>query len=194
MLLSYRGLQADLKENDLWKPNSSRETYEHVHHMKTSTVAVHEYTCLRHLWEHAWGMYGNMPEACMGTCLRHVCEHAWGMLALHPIFQLPKQKLRTETQGWIISDDASSVYFILGPSQSLLRLNKISSLAIADEWTLLLKIGCKDITHGFLNYGLLIYTMYLLLLMFCVLFSVLFLTLCRIYCTCEWICHNLPHL
>ena len=156
-MLSYRGLQADLKENYLWKPNSSRETYEHVHHMKTSTVAVHEY-----------------------TCLRHVCEHAWGMLALHPIFQLPKQKLRTETQGWIISDDASSVYFILGPSQSLLRLNKISSLAIADEWTLFLKIGCKDITHGFLNYGLLIYTMYLLLLMFCVLFSVLFLILCRI--------------
>ena len=39
-----------------------------------------------------------MPETCMRTCLRHVCEHAWGMLALHPIFQLPKQKLRTETR------------------------------------------------------------------------------------------------
>ena len=35
---------SDLKDNDLWKPNSSRETYEHVHHMKASTAAVHEYT------------------------------------------------------------------------------------------------------------------------------------------------------
>ena len=32
------------KLSDLWKPNSSRETYEHVHHMKASTAAVHEYT------------------------------------------------------------------------------------------------------------------------------------------------------
>ena len=44
LFLSHRALQADLKDNDLWKPNSSRETYEHIHHMKASAVAVHEYT------------------------------------------------------------------------------------------------------------------------------------------------------
>ena len=31
--------QADQKDNDIWKPNSSRETYEHVHNMKASTVS-----------------------------------------------------------------------------------------------------------------------------------------------------------
>ena len=36
--------QADQKDNELWKPNSSRETYEHKHNMKVSTEAVPEKT------------------------------------------------------------------------------------------------------------------------------------------------------
>ena len=104
--------QADQKDNDLWKPNSSRETYEHEHIMKASTEAVPEKNTI-----------------------------PWAMLAFHPLFQLPEQKPPTETQGWIISNHSSSVYFIPKPSQSLLRLNKTSSLVTADEWTFILNIG-----------------------------------------------------
>ena len=65
------------------------------------------------------------------------------MLALYAIFRLPKQQPPTETQGWITSNDASSAYFIVGPSQSLLCLTKTSSNVIADEWTFMLKIGYR---------------------------------------------------
>ena len=63
--------------------------------------------------------------------------------SLSILFQLPEQKPPTETQGWIISNHSSSVYFIPKPSQSLLRLNKTSSLVTADEWTFMLNIGCR---------------------------------------------------
>ena len=76
-----------------------------------------------------------------------------------------------------------------GTFSKSLRLTETSCIVIADEWTFILKIGCRWLRFMTWVPELWIVNIFVVVVLCSCL--VLILNHCWIYCTCGWICHNI---